>query len=81
MIRIVLAAEPEGLWRTYRQSQWIGVVRANPGAAAWSKIHLDIEEPQYQDALASWQRDSLGQSREIALKSLVERRAVEVRLK
>lgn len=81
MIRIVLAANSEGDWRTYRQPQWIGVVRGNPAAATWSKIHLDMEESQYQDALAVWEHDGLGQTRESAFHALTDRGAVEVRLR
>jgi hypothetical protein len=81
MIRIVLAAEPDGYWRIYRQPQWIGVVRDRPEAATWSKIHWDIDERQYRDALAAWPRDGLDLSREAAIAALVDRGAVEVRLR
>ncbi len=81
MLRIVLAADQDGHWRTYRQPQWIGVVRGNLQAASWPKIHLDIDEGSYQDVLASWERDALGQSRESALKALTDRGAVEVHLR
>lgn len=79
MIRIVLAGDETGHWRTYRQAQWMNIVRSNPTAAGWSKIHLDIEESQYLEALAGWDREALGNSQATALAALTGRGAIEIR--
>ena len=75
MIRIVLVEWHEGDWRLYRQPQWMAQVRETPEAATRPKMHFDIGENAYHEALSYWD----GTSREAAVGRLVGGGAVEVR--
>ena len=53
-IRVLLAGASIERWRPYRQRQWIGVVRRNPAAALWGRLHFDIDEESYRVCLLDW---------------------------
>jgi hypothetical protein len=79
MIRLVLVGWGEDDWRIYRQSQWIGQVRRQPGAATRPRRHFDIDEDAYKVCLDQWAHAGAGTSRQSALDCLARQGAVEVR--
>jgi hypothetical protein len=77
-VRIVLAAEHGDDWRTYRQPQWIGLVRGRPDAAGWPRHHFDVDETAYLALLERWNRDRLGGSLDSALAALRQAGVAEI---
>jgi hypothetical protein len=77
-VRIVLASENGHDWRTYRQPQWIGLVRGRPDAAGWPRHHFDVDETAYRPLLERWDRDRLGGSLDSALAALRLAGATEI---
>ena len=53
MVRFVLACDPSGKWRLFRQPQWMAEIRRNIEAAGWSKFHFDMDESVYLQLLKS----------------------------
>ncbi len=76
-LRIVLAEATPGQWRLYRQPQWIGAVRADPGLAARPRHHYDLDEAAYLDCLDAFKRGA-GDSLDEARGCLTRHGAVEV---
>jgi len=77
-MRIVLVGWAEGDWRTYRQPQWMGEVRADPSATARPRRHFDLDESGYAACLADWKGGTAGTSLQAALATLARHGAVEV---
>ena len=67
MIRVVLAGDLYDRWRLYRQQEWIGVVRADPSAAMFERLHFDMLEKSYRACLRDWPDVGLPRDEAIAL--------------
>lgn len=71
LIRAVVALAPDQNWQIYRQSQWMALLRRDFSAATWLKIHVDIDEQNYQIMLQArhqWQSTPPGE-----IKSVLDR--------
>lgn len=74
MVRIVLVHLPDQGWQIFRQTQWMAKVREKPAIATVTRLHFDIEEAAYRQAIVEWDESS----RESAVGLLVNLGAVEV---
>lgn len=69
--RALLALAPDQDWQIFRQSQWMALLRRDSSAATWLKIHVDIDEQNYQimlQAQPQWQSTPPGE-----IKSVLDR--------
>ena len=74
-MRIVLVGHSEEDWLTYRQPQWMGEVRKDPGRTALPRRHFDIDEDAYRAYL---EEDPGGSDLPTAVAKLARHGASEV---
>jgi hypothetical protein len=67
MVRAVVVEWSEGDCRLYRQSQWTAEDRRSPEATQFPRLHLNLEEAEFEQALTAWRREGATTSRDAAL--------------
>jgi hypothetical protein len=67
MVRAVVVEWSEGDCRLYRQPHWMAEVRRSPEATQFPRLHFDLEEAEFEQALAAWRREGANTSKDAAL--------------